>query len=121
MLNVYQARHKGRDFCNQTEGENHYKEGGVEPLDLMIAKDIIEDFCLGSMLKYAGRFKKTRNLKDLVKVSDYAQILCGVELDKREAKINDSSVACSKQSISYEESQALRNSNSQGSNCVRPT
>ena len=97
MLNVYQARHKGRDLCNTTEGENHYKEGGVEPLDLIIAKDIIEDFCLGSILKYAARFKKTRNLKDLIKVSDYAQILCGVEMDKRESKTNTNCVSDSRQ------------------------
>lgn len=97
MLNVYQARHKGRTLCNVTEGENHYKEGGVEPLDLIIAKDIIEDFCLGSILKYAVRFKKTRNLKDLIKVSDYAQILCGVELDKQESKMNTACVSDSRQ------------------------
>lgn len=83
-MNVYEARHKGREFCNQTEGSNHYKEGGVEPLDLMIAKGIVEDFCIGNMAKYAFRFKKTRNLEDLKKVSDYAQILCGIELNKQE-------------------------------------
>ena len=85
-MNVYEARHKGREFCNQTEGSDHYKEGGVEPLDLMIAKGMAEDFCIGNMSKYAFRFKKTRNLEDLKKVSDYAQILCGIELDKQEDK-----------------------------------
>lgn len=85
-MNVYEARHKGRAFCNKTEGSDHYKEGGIEPLDLMIAKGIVEDFCIGNMSKYAFRFKKTRNLEDLKKVSDYAQILCGVELDKLEAE-----------------------------------
>ena len=83
-MNVYEARHKGRDFCNKTEGSEHYKEGGIEPLDLMIAKGLVEDFCIGNMSKYAFRFKKTRNLEDLKKVSDYAHILCGVELDKLE-------------------------------------
>ena len=85
-MNVYEARHKGREFCNQTEGSDHYKEGGIEPLDLMIAKGIVEDFCIGNMSKYAFRFKKTRNLEDLKKVSDYAHILCGVELNKLEAE-----------------------------------
>lgn len=87
-MNVYEARHKGREFCNQTEGSDHYKEGGVEPLDLMIAKGMAEDFCIGNMSKYAFRFKKTRNLEDLKKVSDYAQILCGVELEKQEQMAN---------------------------------
>ena len=86
MLNVYQARHKGREYCNQTEGENHYKDGGVEPMDLFIAKGTAEDFSLSSIVKYAMRFKITRNLKDLVKVSDYAQIVCGIELDKAEQR-----------------------------------
>ena len=82
--NVYEARHKGRDFCNQTEGENHYKEGGIEPMDLFIAKGTAEDFCISNMAKYAMRFKITQNLKDLVKVSDYAQILVGVKLFEQE-------------------------------------
>ena len=81
-MNVYEARHAGREYCN-TEGSEHYKEGGIEPLDLMIAKGIVEDFCIGNMSKYAFRFKKTRNLDDLKKVSDYAHILCGVELLKK--------------------------------------
>lgn len=81
-MNVYEARHAGREYCCNTEGSDHYKEGGVEPLDLMIAKGMIEDFCIGNMSKYAFRFKKTRNLEDLKKVSDYAHILCGVELNK---------------------------------------
>lgn len=81
-MNVYEARHAGREYCCKTEGSDHYKEGGVEPLDLMIAKGLAEDFCIGNMSKYAFRFKKTRNLEDLKKVSDYAHILCGVELSK---------------------------------------
>ena len=81
-MNVYEARHAGREYCCKTEGSDHYKEGGVEPLDLMIAKGLAEDFCIGNMSKYAFRFKKTRNLEDLKKVSDYAHILCGIELLK---------------------------------------
>ena len=81
-MTVYEARHAGREYCNDTEGSDHYKNGGVEPLDLMIAKGLAEDFCIGNMSKYAFRFKKTRNLEDLKKVSDYAHILCGVELGK---------------------------------------
>jgi hypothetical protein len=36
------------------------------------------------MIKYATRFKQTRNLDDLKKVSDYAHLLCGLELSKVE-------------------------------------
>ena len=77
-MNVYQARQKGREYC-QTEGSTHYK-GGVEPFDLMISKGIAEDFCICNMVKYAIRFKNTRNCDDLKKVADYAHILCGLEL-----------------------------------------
>lgn len=78
-----EARIAGRSAC-QTEGSQHYQankdEGNIEPLDLMIAKGIAEDFCLGSIIKYATRFKKTRNVNDLKKVSDYAQIMAGIHL-----------------------------------------
>ena len=86
-MNVYEARHAGRTYCCDTEGSDHYKEGGVEPIDLLIAKGLIEDFCIGNMIKYATRFKTTRNLVDLKKVSDYSHILCGVELAKPVAVI----------------------------------
>lgn len=81
-LNVYQARKLGRDYC-QTEGNEHYKEGGIEPIDLMVAKGIFEDYALGNIVKYATRFKKTQNLDDLRKAQDYAHILCGVKLNEK--------------------------------------
>lgn len=81
-----EVRVRGKVFC-QTEGSQHYQaeegEGNIEPLDLMIAKGMAEDFCLGSIIKYATRFKKTRNPKDLKKVSDYAHIMAGIELYRK--------------------------------------
>ena len=77
MTNKY--RHTGRGYCN-TSGSAHYKTETTEPLDLIIALGLQDGFCLGSIIKYASRFKNTRNLDDLKKVSDYAHILCGVEL-----------------------------------------
>lgn len=90
MKGITEIRAQGREFC-QTEGSRHYRSAvGVEAIDLIIGEDLDEGFCLGSIIKYASRYKKTRNLKDLVKISDYAQILCGAELEKREqaAKIS---------------------------------
>jgi hypothetical protein len=85
MKNVYEIRKLGRDYCNQTEGSAHYQEGGVgaEPIDLMMAmgKDTAEGFFLGNIIKYAKRFKKTRNLKDMMKISDYAHLMCGLEIE----------------------------------------
>ena len=77
-INIYEARKRGREYC-QTDGSEHYREGGLEPMDLIIAKGLAEDFCISNIVKYAIRFKKTQNLKDLAKVSDYAHILCGVK------------------------------------------
>lgn len=86
---VYEVRAIGRDYC-QTEGSDHYKgKDIIEPIELMISQDMSEHFCLGSIIKYATRFKRTRNLGDLKKVSDYAHILTGVELIKRKEMIGD--------------------------------
>jgi len=85
-MSIYDVRKLGREYC-QTEGSAHYKGGGVEPIDLMISKGIIEDFCIGNIVKYATRFKHTRNLEDLKKVSDYSHILAGVELEKQGREI----------------------------------
>lgn len=81
-MNVYEARHAGREYCN-TEGSEHYKGGEIEPIDLTNSLDLMDGFCIGNIIKYASRFKQTRNLDDLKKVSDYAHILCGVEMKKQ--------------------------------------
>jgi len=79
-MSIYDIRKAGREYC-QTEGSEHYKtEDKVEPIDLIIALGYGEGFCMGSIIKYAARFKRTQNLDDLKKASDYSQILCGVKL-----------------------------------------
>jgi len=81
-MNIYEIRKAGREYC-QTEGPEHYKAvDKLEPIDLIIAKGLAEDFCLANIIKYASRFKQTQNLEDLKKVSDYSHILCGVKLDE---------------------------------------
>lgn len=82
-MNVYEARHAGREYCN-TEGSKHYKGGDVEAMDLITSLGLQDGFCLGSMIKYSARFNQTRNLDDLKKVSDYAHILCGVEMERQQ-------------------------------------
>jgi len=79
-MNIYEIRKAGRDYC-QTEGSEHYKSGTeVEPIDLIISLGSGEGFCIASIIKYASRFGKTQNLKDLRKISDYAHILAGIKL-----------------------------------------
>ena len=79
-MNIYEIRKLGREYC-QTEGSEHYK-GEIEPIDLIVSKGLGVDFCLGNIIKYAGRYVKTKNLNDIKKVSDYAHILCGIEINQ---------------------------------------
>jgi|GEM_PF-1654937 Protein of unknwon function (DUF3310). len=82
-MNIYEIRNAGREYC-QTEGSEHYKAvDKLEPIDLIVAKGLAEDFCLANIIKYAARFKKTQNLNDLRKISDYSHILCGVKIAKK--------------------------------------
>jgi len=87
MPSIYEIRKAGREYC-QTEGSEHYKtEGEVEPIDLIIALGYGEGFCMGSIIKYASRFKRTQNLDDLRKVSDYSHIMCGIGLKEKKSLI----------------------------------
>ena len=69
-------RELGKEALN-TQGSSHYKTDDVEPLDLIFSFNMGQDFCLGNIIKYASRFKRTQNLKDLQKLIDYAVILYG--------------------------------------------
>lgn len=81
-MSIYEIRKAGREYC-QTEGSEHYKAvSALEPMDLIIAKGLAEDFCLANIIKYAARFKQTQNLNDLKKAADYSQILVGIKLDE---------------------------------------
>ncbi|MBA1335879.1 MAG: hypothetical protein HPY66_1697 [Firmicutes bacterium] len=88
MKNLYEYRERGIEVC-QTEGSQHYKDGGLEPFDLIIAKGMTEDFCIGNIVKYAVRFKWTQNIEDLKKAADYAHILAGVKIVEAETKEED--------------------------------
>ena len=81
-VNVYYLRALGRDYT-VTEGSEHYKGGGIEPVEFAMANGRFEDFAIVNITKYAERFSRTRNTDDLKKVVDYANILCGIELDKK--------------------------------------
>lgn len=79
---IYKIRELGQKF-SQTSGSDHYKGecsndvDVIEPFELMFTHNIEEDFCIGNILKYGVRFKQTNNLKDLIKVADYANLLIG--------------------------------------------
>mgnify|MGYP000848405985 CR=1 FL=1 len=83
FITAYDVRKAGQEFC-KTEGSDHYK-GDIEPVDIMISKGIFEDFAIGNIIKYAFRYKVTRNLNDLRKAVDYGHMLCGEVILKNEA------------------------------------
>lgn len=85
IIDINYYRELGKEFCN-TEGSQHYKEireeNGIDAIEIAILNNTFEDFAITNIIKYILRFKRTRNIEDLRKISDYAHILCGVEMDK---------------------------------------
>jgi len=62
-------------------GSEHYKTGGIEPIDLYESAEMLQDFSLASIIKYAFRCRRTANrtdelmVKDLTKIIHYAEIV----------------------------------------------
>jgi hypothetical protein len=65
----------------KNQGSEHYKTGGIEPVDLYVAGNMFRNFALASIIKYAFRCReeKARSreliISDMDKVIDYAQKL----------------------------------------------
>lgn len=65
----------------KSQGSEHYKTGGVEPIDLYSSGNMFHDFALSSIIKYAFRSRREMNLdkqlfnKNMDKIIDYAQKL----------------------------------------------
>ena len=59
------------------KGSEHYKTGGVEPIDLYKAGGMLRHFALCNIIKYAFRNRNLINPKDMDKIIHYAEILKG--------------------------------------------
>lgn len=77
----------------KNNGSDHYKTGGVEPVDLYAAGNMFHDFALCSIIKYAFRSRMEMNLetdlliKNLEKIIDYAQkLIAGLKTSKKYKK-----------------------------------
>ena len=61
------------------KGSDHYKTGGVEPIDLLRSGGILRDFAVGNIIKYAFRNRsQTGNpisVSDMDKIIHYAEML----------------------------------------------
>lgn len=75
-LEVNTMRIIGKKMCDW-EGSPHYLSEDVQPIDLIASIDELQGFALGSAIKYASRYNKTKNKKDLIKAVDFLQILLG--------------------------------------------
>jgi hypothetical protein len=71
------------------EGSAHYKNGGVEPIDLYRSIGIFRGFALASIIKYASRnvgggpYESPVSERDMRKIIHYAELLiasCGETL-----------------------------------------
>ena len=59
-------------------GSEHYKTGGVEPIDLYASGGMLRHFALASIIKYAFRNRDSStpiSSKDMGKIIHYATIL----------------------------------------------
>jgi hypothetical protein len=63
----------------KSQGSEHYKTGGVEPIDLYVAGGIFKQFSIASIIKYAFRSRDLKDtdlfIKNMDKIIDYAQKL----------------------------------------------
>lgn len=62
----------------KANGSDHYKTGGIEPIDLYRAGGMLRSFALCSIMKYAFRNRNDEepiSIKDMNKIIDYAQKL----------------------------------------------
>lgn len=61
------------------EGSEHYKGGGIEPIDLYRSGGILKDFAIGNIIKYAYRnrssYRTDINKDDMEKIIHYARML----------------------------------------------
>lgn len=66
----------------KNRGEDHYKTGDIEPIDLYLAGDMLRDFAIASGIKYLYRNRRSVNneinIKDINKVIHYCQMLLAV-------------------------------------------
>lgn len=49
----------------------HYTQAGIEPIDFIKGLGLLEDFCIGNVIKYVSRYKHKNGLEDLKKAQWY--------------------------------------------------
>ena len=69
----------------KNKGSLHYKTDGIEPIDLYKDGNMLQDFAIGNIIKYAYRNRRTNreqmDLKDIDKITHYTEILRAICLE----------------------------------------
>ena len=68
-------------------GSTHYKTLQIEPIDLYKSGELLQDFAIGNIIKYAFRNRsvcKYINISDMNKIIHYAQILITIKEEEEE-------------------------------------
>lgn len=74
-------------------GSEHYKSGGVEPIDLYKSGGMLQDFAIASIIKYAyrnrGELARPRGISvvDMNKIHHYASLLIALKKEE-ETKVD---------------------------------
>lgn len=96
---IYETKQKTKEFYDEIEdtfgwaklkqdGSEHYKSGGVEPIDLYKAGNMFHDFACASIIKYAFRSRKEIELgkeallNNMNKIIHYAKLLMAYKKEK---------------------------------------
>jgi len=74
----------------KVKGSTHYKNGGVEPIDLYLSAGMFDDFALCSIIKYAFRSRPDMQLDEgtfnanMDKIIHYAELLKATNGNRKE-------------------------------------
>jgi hypothetical protein len=77
------------------QGSAHYKTGDVEPIDLYKSGDMLHDFALASIIKYAFRSRRVEGIdratleKNMTKIIHYASLLKAENVAENTANVAD--------------------------------
>ena len=69
---------------SKVDHPNHYNAGKIEVIEYLKDQGIVEDFCIGNVIKYISRYKyKSSPIQDLKKAKWYLEYIIN-HLDKKE-------------------------------------
>ena len=78
---------------DKKRGSDHYKTGGIEPVDLFKSGGMLWDNAIGSIIRYAFRCRREVSLRDsplvradMLKIKHYADIIISLVEERQKEK-----------------------------------